>query len=66
MRVVDSEAVELVDAIVAAVDVDRTDEVNRVRAALQHLGLDQAFADEVRLSGLPSHCNGECWAEVAA
>ena len=46
--------VELVDAIVSAVDLDRSDAITRVQAALQYLELDRAFADELRLSGVPS------------
>jgi hypothetical protein len=46
--------VDLVDAIAAAVDTDRTDEVRRVSAALDRFGLADAFNDELRLSGLPS------------
>ncbi|MGB5756846.1 MAG: hypothetical protein WBM50_08030 [Acidimicrobiales bacterium] len=49
-----SDLVELVDAIVAAVDLDRADEINRVGAALDQLGLADSFADELRLSGVPS------------
>jgi len=49
-----SRLVELVDAIAAAVDLDRTDEIRRVDAALDHLGLSEWFNDELRLSGVPS------------
>jgi hypothetical protein len=60
---------ELVDAVAAAVDQNRTDEVARVREALEAFGLGQAFADELRLIGWASD-NPEvvCWAcqEVAA
>lgn len=56
---------ELVDAIVAAVDVDRSDDVNRLVSALGFLGLDEAFVDEIRLNGVSSVCNGECWMEAA-
>jgi len=51
---------ELVDAIVAAVDLDRSDEVIRLTSALGCLGLDEAFADELRLSGVPSATWGLC------
>lgn len=54
MRLSDVEALELVDAIVAAVDVDRADEVRRTRVALECLGLAGAFNDELRLAGVPS------------
>jgi hypothetical protein len=56
---------ELVDAIVGAIDTDRTDEVRRVQDSLEPFGLDDAFADEIRLSGVPSRCDGECWTAVA-
>jgi hypothetical protein len=56
---------ELVDAIVGAIDANRTDEVRRVQDSLEPFGLDDAFIDEIRLSGVPSRCDGECWAEVA-
>jgi hypothetical protein len=49
-----NDLVELVDAIVAAVDLDRAEEVRRVSAALDHLGLVDSFNDELRLSGVPS------------
>jgi len=61
-----AEVVELIDAIAAAVDIDRPEEVERVRWALDFWGLGDAFSDEVRLSGVPSRCDGECWSEVAA
>lgn len=54
MRMTDSDSLELVDAIVSAVDTERNDEIERVRAALASVGLDQAFTDEIRLSGVPS------------
>ena len=45
---------ELVDAIVAAVDVDRSFEVDRLRLALESFNLDEPFTDELRLSGISS------------
>lgn len=56
---------ELVDAIAAAVDVDRAEDVNRLVTALGFLGLEEAFVDEIRLNGVSSVCNGECWMEAA-
>lgn len=55
---------ELVDAIAAAVDVNRYEEVRQVTDALEFFGLDEDLADELRLSGVPSVCTGECWTEV--
>ena len=49
-----SDLVELVDAIVEAVDTDRADQIHRVRAALEHFNLAETFTDELRLSGVPS------------
>ena len=47
-------ASELVDAIVEAVDIGRTAEVERLRVALGSVGLADAFDAELRLSGLVS------------
>ena len=55
---------DLVDSIVAAVDGLRTDEVEQVRRALEPFGLDDAFMSELRLSGVSSVCNGDCWSDV--
>lgn len=52
---------ELVDAVVAAIDITRAGEVTRVHDALDFLGLAEAFADELRLTGVPSRCDGTCW-----
>lgn len=46
-----TQAVDLVDAIVCAVDLGRSHEVERVRGALVPLGLDRVFVDELRLNG---------------
>ena len=59
-------ALDLVDAIVSAVDLNRSPEVDRIRAALEALGLDGIFQAELRLSGVPSVCNGECWTEAVS
>jgi hypothetical protein len=45
---------ELVDAIVAAIDLDRSTEVDRVQIALGPFGLADMFSEELRLSGVPS------------
>ena len=61
----DPDLTELVDAIVGAIDTNRSEEVERLQGALEPFGLGDAFTDEVRLSGVPSRCDGECWGEVA-
>jgi len=50
----DREIAELVDAIVQAVDVDRSAEVDRLRAALEPFGGSELYAAEIRLCGQPS------------
>ena len=52
---------ELTDAIVAAVDTSRYDEIDRLQAVLDTIGLAETFRDELRLAGVPTICNGECW-----
>lgn len=68
-RLADPILVELVDAVAAAVDVDRFDEVHRVRAALAAFGGGVLFDAELRLTGQPSTehfcCLGECIADAA-
>ncbi len=63
-RLVDQALVDLVDAVVAAVDIDRCDEINRLREALEPFGGAWLFDDELRLNGrsTESHwcCLGEC------
>jgi hypothetical protein len=54
LTIPDTAGQELVDAIVAAVDVDRSFEVDRLRLALESFDLDESFADELRLSGVSS------------
>lgn len=46
--------VELVDALVVAIDLDRASEVDRVARALEPLGASRRFADELRLNGTSS------------
>ncbi len=62
---VDQDLVDLVDALVAAVDTARTWEVERVQAALVPLGAGGLFADELRLNGTASDeacvCRSEGW-----
>ncbi|MEM9655650.1 MAG: hypothetical protein AAGA65_26425 [Actinomycetota bacterium] len=50
--------VELVDALVVAVDLDRASEVDRVTRALEPFGASRLFTDELRLNGTPS---SESW-----
>ncbi len=57
---VDRDLAELVDALVAAVDIDRTWEVDRVRMALEPFGAGGLFVDELRLNGAPSARSCEC------
>jgi hypothetical protein len=57
------QAIELVDALAGAVDLQRSSEIDRVRAALVPLGLDRRLKDELRLTGTWSTCAGDCWAE---
>ncbi len=57
---------DLVDSIVSAVDTSRHFEVEQVHRALEALGLEGVFRDELRLLGVGSVCNGECWGDVLA
>ena len=52
----------LVDALVEAVDTDREDAVERVRAALEPFGASILFATELRLNGRSSE---QVWAMLA-
>jgi DNA-binding GntR family transcriptional regulator len=69
-RLADPQLVELVDALVAAIDSDRTEEVNRVRSALEPFGATRLFDAELRLNGTPTTehvcCFGECVEAAAA
>ena len=56
---------ELIDSVAAAVDLGRTDEIQQLRQVLEAFGLGEAFNAELRLSGVESVCNGECWGQVA-
>lgn len=46
--------VDLVDALVEAIDTDRADAVDRVQSALQPFGASTLFAAEMRLNGRSS------------
>ncbi|MGH1488195.1 MAG: hypothetical protein ACRBK7_02185 [Acidimicrobiales bacterium] len=54
------ELVDLVDALVQAIDLDRTEEVDRIREALEPFGAVDMFNDELRLNGSPSSECGPC------
>jgi hypothetical protein len=58
------ELIDLVDAIVAAVDIDRSDEVTQLRQALDPFGAVYLSDAELRLNGTASNehwcCFGEC------
>ncbi len=58
--------IELVDAIVEAIDANRSTEVDRVRSALEPFGGSLLFDAEIRLNGLTSPHEGcICGGEVA-
>ena len=63
--VVDRDLVDLVDALVAAVDTARSWEIERLQTALASFGADNLFADELRLNGSASDdtcvCTSEGW-----
>jgi len=63
--VVDRDLVDLVDALVAAVDTARTWEVEQVQAAVAPFGGSGLFASELRLNGTASCeqcvCSSEGW-----
>lgn len=46
--------IDLVDSVVAAVDLDRVTEIGRLREALQLFGASGLFDDELRLNGTRS------------
>ena len=54
--------VDLVDALVEAVDTDRYDAVDRVQSALQPFGASTLFAAELRLNGRSSE---QVWSLLA-
>ena len=53
-RTVDVDLVELVDAIVAAIDASRTWEIERLLTALEAFGAASIFTAELRLRGTSS------------
>ena len=61
---VDPDLVDLIDALVEAVDASRWDEIARLRDALAPLGAVELFDAELRLNGHASAehacCFGEC------
>ncbi len=62
-RIQDPALVDLVDSLVAAVDTDRNEEVERLREALEPFGAAGLFGDELRLNGAPSTECGSCVCE---
>jgi len=57
-RICSPDLVDLVDALVEAVDLNRWAEIDRLRAALEPLGLAAMFDAELRLNGIAS---GDEW-----
>ena len=51
---VDLDTQELIDAIAAAVDLSRFDEINRLRNALEPFGASRLLDPELRLNGYAS------------
>jgi hypothetical protein len=63
-RAANDDLVELVDAVAAAIDLERTWEIERVTAAFESLGLGAIFTSELRLTGQrskPCPCGSEGW-----
>lgn len=63
-RIQDPTLIDLVDSLVAAVDTDRSEEVARLREALEPFGAAGLFGDELRLNGAPSTECSLCVCEV--
>ena len=62
--IADPELLDLVDALVAAVDAGRTSEIDQLRMTLEPFGAVYLFDAELRLNGVPSIpefciCGGE-------
>ncbi|MEM9656441.1 MAG: hypothetical protein AAGA65_30475 [Actinomycetota bacterium] len=53
-RLADPQLLELVDALVEAIDTNRLHETQRVRSALEPFGGTNLFDAELRLNGCPS------------
>lgn len=49
--IADPELVDLVDALVEAIDITRLSEINRVRSALEPFGATELFDAELRHNG---------------
>ena len=58
-NVADPELLDLVDALVEAIDTNRSHETDRVRSALEPFGGAALFDAELRLNGAPS-INEDC------
>ena len=55
---------DLVDSLVAAVDIGRAEEVVRLRESLEPFGAATLFSDELRLNGARSIDLDQCLCEV--
>ncbi len=63
-HIADPQLLDLVDALVEAIDINRMSETQRVRSALEPFGATALFDAELRLNGAPSTdewciCGGE-------
>lgn len=54
IHLTDPQLVDLVDALVEAIDTNRLNETQRVRSALEPFGVTGLFDAELRLNGAPS------------
>ena len=62
-RIQDPTLIDLIDSVVAAVDINRVEEIERVREALESFGAARLFDDELRLNGQPIRDDGLCVCE---
>ena len=64
-RIQDPTLLNLVDSLVASIDLGRNDELDRLREALEPFGAVQLFNDELRINGVrSSDLHDECHCEV--
>ncbi len=66
VRMADRDLTALIDAIVAAIDIDRSWEIDKLRTALEPFGGSALLQAEIRLNGSPTIpewciCGGEAW-----
>lgn len=59
-RIQDPTLIDLIDSLVAAVDTNRFEEIDRLREALEPFGGSRLFDDELRLNGEASGYGGLC------